>query len=359
MAVSRLSIAFLLESTVLCGGVKVVLNLAASLNQRGHEVEIISSDRQPDWFKRKVAFTSSDPFKCTGARFDRVVSTTYRLAAAHFRHNESGRHWHLVQGFEGGLSECRQMLPEIDMAYRLPIPRITVSQNLAEKLALRYPQNLFVPIGQGLETNFFYPPQEWRQKARHTPEFLFLVGPLRISVKQVESGLKAFGKARKKHPGLKLIRISPVDTRQQEEKIAGKINEYYVHIHPEKIGELFRTRNALLLAPSGPGEGFGLPPLEAMACALPAVVSDTPGFRSFGEPADYARFVKHNDYHDMAAGVCELLSDVDKREYYALRGPQVAGGYSFESMADKFEKILHEYSREKSAVGNHSGGPRW
>jgi len=340
MAVSRLSIAFLLESTVLCGGVKVVLNLAASLNQRGHEVEIISSDRQPDWFKRKVAFTSSDPFKCTGARFDRVVSTTYRLAAAHFRHNESGRHWHLVQGFEGGLSECRQMLPEIDMAYRLPIPRITVSQNLAEKLALRYPQNLFVPIGQGLETNFFYPPQEWRQKARHTPEFLFLVGPLRISVKQIESGLKAFGKARKKHPGLKLIRISPVDTRQQEEKIAGKINEYYVHIHPEKIGELFRTRNALLLAPSGPGEGFGLPPLEAMACAVPVVMSNIPSFTSFALPGDYARFVCHDEPEDMAAGICELIADQEKREYLARRGLQVAAGYDYDSVVSNLLEVL-------------------
>ncbi len=45
-----LRIAYLLESTNLCGGVKVALAQAEALCRRGHRVAVVSPQASPDWF---------------------------------------------------------------------------------------------------------------------------------------------------------------------------------------------------------------------------------------------------------------------------------------------------------------------
>jgi glycosyltransferase involved in cell wall biosynthesis len=113
-----------------------------------------------------------------------------------------------------------------------------------------------------------------------------------------------------------------------------------VHLSSQSIGELFRNKNGILLASSGPGEGFGLPPLEAMACAVPVVMSDIPSFQNFSQPADYARFVRHDNPADMAEGICELISDGTRRMQLAERGLQVAREYSYEQVAERLAGVL-------------------
>ncbi len=341
MSAAGLSIAFLLESTVLCGGVKVVFNLASALAAKGCQVYVLSSDTAASWFRGQLNFIVQNPFDADIVnRFELVVATTYRLAWTHAKYIEAGRLWHLVQGFEGDYFECGHLLEDIDQAYLLQIPKITISRDLARRLAARYPNNTFVSIGQGLEKDYFYPAQDWVQQIQVRPSSLFLVGAASISIKQVKLGLQAYALARRQYTDLKLVRISTVDTRDQEENIVGNISEYHVHIPPERIGKLFRARHGLLLAPSGPGEGFGLPPLEAMACAVPVVMSNIPSFTAFALPVDYARFVRHDDPEDMAAGICELIADQEKREYLARRGLQVTASYDFDSVASRLLGVL-------------------
>lgn len=343
ISMTALRIAFLLESTVLCGGVKVVCNLASKLAAKGHKVKVISSEPAPNWYQGQLDFVQQDPFALEdGNSFDAVIATSFRLALAYYQYIDAGKIWHLVQGFEGWLLECRHLLHDIDQAYKLQIPKITISKDLALRLTKLYPDNFFISIDQGIEKEFFYPPQDWSRKAEQKPVSLFLVGPWSIAVKQIELGLKAFRLVSKAFSELQLVRICTVDTKRQEQSIVGSINEYHVHIHPDQIGQLFRSKNGLLLAPSGPEEGFGLPPLEAMACAVPVVMSDIPSFTSFAQPVDYARFVRHDDPEDMAAGICELLTSREKRKYLAWRGLQVTARYSFERMAERLERVIFE-----------------
>jgi glycosyltransferase involved in cell wall biosynthesis len=336
-----LRIAFLLESTVLCGGVKVVLNLAQALQASGYDVAVISNGSYPDWFYGHLNFICHNPFARDAVQpFDYVVATSFRLVNTHARHTAPGQLVHLVQGYEGGLSECEHMLEQIHQAYTLPVPKLTISESLTRRLASLFPQGRFHTVGQGLEHDVFYPSASWKDEIKNRPACLFLVGPATISVKQIYIGLHAFKQAQKGHPELRLVRISTVDTRVGEERIAGQIEEYHVHLSSQSIGELFRNKNGILLASSGPGEGFGLPPLEAMACAVPVVMSDIPSFQNFSQPADYARFVRHDNPADMAEGICELISDGTRRMQLAERGLQVAREYSYEQVAERLAGVL-------------------
>jgi glycosyltransferase involved in cell wall biosynthesis len=78
-------------------------------------------------------------------------------------------------------------------------------------------------------------------------------------------------------------------------------------------------------------EGFGLPPLEAMACgtavltscaaSLPAVVDDA------------AMLVDPNDDDAVAGGLVSMITDDALRASYAARGLERAREFSWESVA--------------------------
>lgn len=336
----RLSVAYLLESTVLCGGVKVVLRQAEALRKRGHLVTVISNDQSPQWFEGVLDYQRHDPLDPSlGRQFDRLICTSPRFVPVHYEvRQNSASLWQLVQGYEGDFSDCRDMLPEIQAAYSLSVPALTISQRLASRLEKLFPQRGFFSVGQGLENEYFYSPEVI--KSDNNIESLIMVGPLTISLKQIKMGLEAYTIARKKYPNLRLIRISSVDTRTEEEEIVGSISEYHVHVRPIEVGAIFRGSRGMLLFPSGPEEGFGLPPLEAMACGLPAVLSNIPSLTSYDRPVDYAMFVRHDSVQDMAMGICRLIADKNLCRFLISRGLEVASGFSYEKVAMKIEQTL-------------------
>jgi glycosyltransferase involved in cell wall biosynthesis len=86
-------------------------------------------------------------------------------------------------------------------------------------------------------------------------------------------------------------------------------------------------------------EGFGLPPLEAMACGCPVAVSDIPAHREVcGSQAIYFDPFNPEDL----SGRLDLLLRLDKpsRASYAAEGLRHASGYSWEHAASETWHIL-------------------
>lgn len=333
-----MKIAFLLESTFLCGGVKVVLRQAEALSKLGHQVKVISKDPAPDWFGGEIIFVKKNPFaRDFGKEFDIIIVTTPELALFHFEHPGLKGIYHLVQGYEGDYQECLAIKDRIEKAYSLPIVKLTVSGRLAARLEKMFPGHYF-SIGQGLETDYFYVfPGSVKF---NNPDKVFLVGAFSISIKLLEIGLKAFKMVQTTRPDIKLVRISPVDTQEEEEKLTGPIPEYHIYLKPEEVGSVFRSGCGVLISPSGPGEGFGLPALEAMACGVPTVLTSIPSYKSFATPADYARFVNPGSVPSMVNGLIDVLNNHEERFRLIERGLEVASLYRFENVAQKMENIF-------------------
>lgn len=84
-------------------------------------------------------------------------------------------------------------------------------------------------------------------------------------------------------------------------------------------------------------EGFGWPPLEAMACGVP-VLSSSRG--SLGEVLGDAPFyVPPDDYDKIASGIVECLEDTRRRVKMVARGILIARGYDWVTTALKVHKI--------------------
>ena len=64
-------------------------------------------------------------------------------------------------------------------------------------------------------------------------------------------------------------------------------------------------------------EGFGLPPLEAMACGCAVVTTDCGGVRDYVEPGRNARMVASAEPRELAGAIGDLITDGAQRERLA------------------------------------------
>jgi glycosyltransferase involved in cell wall biosynthesis len=78
-------------------------------------------------------------------------------------------------------------------------------------------------------------------------------------------------------------------------------------------------------------EGFGLPPLEAMACGAPVIASRIPSLiETIGSAAV---LIAPTDVQALTKSIAELLSDSETRADYSSAGLQLAARYSWEQTA--------------------------
>jgi glycosyltransferase involved in cell wall biosynthesis len=92
-------------------------------------------------------------------------------------------------------------------------------------------------------------------------------------------------------------------------------------------------------------EGFGLPPLEAMACGAPVITSQIPAImETVGTTA--ARLVSPTDTQTLARSIVELFENENERLHLSSRGLQRAAQFSWERTArltlDVYTELLLE-----------------
>jgi glycosyltransferase involved in cell wall biosynthesis len=90
-------------------------------------------------------------------------------------------------------------------------------------------------------------------------------------------------------------------------------------------------------------EGFGLTPLEALACGIPVVLRDTPVAREVCGPA--ALYVAPDDPHAVAAAILSLLRDSHARRAILDAAPGVLSRYSWAKAARMTMDALESVGR--------------
>ncbi|MGA2590258.1 MAG: glycosyltransferase family 1 protein [Bryobacteraceae bacterium] len=93
-------------------------------------------------------------------------------------------------------------------------------------------------------------------------------------------------------------------------------------------------------------EGFGLPPLEAMACGTPVVTSNVSSLPEV--VGDAALLVNPENVFEIARGIQEVLLDENLREDLIARGKAQAARYSWERTA---REVLEVYLEVAEAGG--------
>lgn len=89
-------------------------------------------------------------------------------------------------------------------------------------------------------------------------------------------------------------------------------------------------------------ESFGIPPIEAMACGAPVVMTDSRGCREYARPGENCLMVPAREPAALAKAVLHLLEDPEMAEKFRENGPKTASRFTWDAATDRFEKVLCE-----------------
>jgi glycosyltransferase involved in cell wall biosynthesis len=227
---------------------------------------------------------------------------------------------------------------------------LTVSEYSRRELLkwTRLHDDAVVNVGNGIDPVFT------PAGARYDPGFAYIlyVGNFKPH-KNVDCLLAAF--AQLDYPGLRLLLTGDGTPQLRATVQALAIHErvcFIGRVNDRFLAELYR--GALLLVQPSLTEGFGLPPMEAMACGTPVAVSLATSLPEV--VGDAGIFFDPMDVSDMRRAIERGLSDADLRGKIVEAGFRRASLFCWDDVARKVSKVLgvpcsSEAATERAAVG--------
>jgi alpha-1,3-rhamnosyl/mannosyltransferase len=145
--------------------------------------------------------------------------------------------------------------------------------------------------------------------------------------------------------GLLLVGVSGWKTDQLFQDIIQKVNNGYNIMRPssyvsDKDKAAIISGATMLVYPSH-YEGFGMPPLEALACGVPVISADNSSLPEVVGKA--AKLVKSDDGEALLEAIKDYLANIDERTKYIMTaGPEQARQFSWRASAQVFLDIAME-----------------
>jgi glycosyltransferase involved in cell wall biosynthesis len=161
--------------------------------------------------------------------------------------------------------------------------------------------------------------------------------------KNVASLVHAFARIREEGKDCKLVLAGPLDAYGQAIKaqvVAAGLEGDVVFtgaIYEEDLPEVLLSMAELFVFPSL-YEGFGIPPLEAMACGVPVIASNRTAIPEV--VGDAGLLVDPLDIEALQGAIVSLLSDEDCRKMYSERGLKRAEGFRGEQTAGQLYRHI-------------------
>lgn len=230
---------------------------------------------------------------------------------------------------------------------------ITVSENSKKDILEYFPVqgSRIVVTYEGINEKFFQKPDEtFMKQVKHkyniVKNYILFVGTLEPR-KNIPALIRAYDSAKSLHEDFQLVLAGGLGWVYDEildaiEKSSVKENILLTQYVPWEDVHALYYGASLFVFPSF-YEGFGLPPLEAMACGIPVITSDV---SSLPEVVGDAALLVAPDKEDEIAGVMEkVLSDRALSEQMAQKGLERAKMFSWEKTAGQtlkiYEKVFH------------------
>lgn len=168
--------------------------------------------------------------------------------------------------------------------------------------------------------------------------------------KNLEALIHAFSFFHKLHPQVKLVLVGKPDLfwkwlekELEEIQIPKESVIFWGYASEEELDALYQ--NATLYIFPSRHEGFGLPPLEAMARGVPVAAS-----RATAMPeilGDAALYFEPDDIEAMVQVMEQALTDEALRKKMTERGHQQIKKYSWKQMAIKTMKVYKQYASKE------------
>ncbi|MGH7771209.1 MAG: glycosyltransferase family 4 protein [Candidatus Binatia bacterium] len=129
------------------------------------------------------------------------------------------------------------------------------------------------------------------------------------------------------------------------DKVEGDGVRCFGIVPPEHLARLYAEAWVFCLPSSY--EGFGRPYVEAMAAGTPVVAASNPGAREVLDNGRFGLIVSDGELGDT---LCRLITDSRLREKFSQRGIDRAKDYSWENVAEQYERVYKGVLKGRKTV---------
>lgn len=374
-----MKINFALWSTMMNGGVRATFEIINGLSRLGHEITVTALDGDHTWFPLEAEVHYVQPPRLLKI-FNPLFRKKYRRPVSYLITepllNKIGFKIDYIQHLSKAMPECDinvatwfptcfavdrsgkgipfyffqdfEELAKMDGPYYykmfkeslyLPFNIITISGWLKEWIKENYNKDAFV-CGDGINHDVFYPRQNVLTHIKG-PKIMGMFAELEY--KGNKDLIDALNTVAEKNPEINFIAVSSKKRIFDKLLNENEINFNYTFFErptDDELAELYSSAD--IFAFPSHVEGFGLPPLEAMACGTPVVTTDCLGVRDYVKNMENAIMVPPKKPYELAKCMEKLLNDKSLMELFKKNGLKTAQEFTWDNVAVKFEKRLIE-----------------
>jgi glycosyltransferase involved in cell wall biosynthesis len=331
------------------GGTKIMYEYANRLAANGYGVSVIHAikrpfkkSKTPVWFRYLILKLRGRP---TWFKFhptinwllvtevnnqsvpdaDATVSTWWQMAySIHLLQASKGKKINLIQDYETWSGNVEK----VHESYTLPIHHVVIAKYLFEKV-VSISGIAPTHIPNAIDTNIFNIQTPIDARNPHSVVMLYSEEPRKGS----NYGIRALTELKKEFP---LLEVSLFSVYKRTVHIPNWMNYHY---RPDDLVAIY-NRHAIFLSPSL-GEGWALPPAEAMACGCAVTCTNIGGHRDYAIHGETALLVSPENVEEITAALKALLVNQTYRVKMASQGHlAINSHFSWEMSVKKFETVL-------------------
>lgn len=351
-----MKINFILPFTYCTGGIKIAFEYANRLKEKGHDIIIyipmvaykfnldgingfinrlksslgntLKRGTKVKWFNLDVEVKLVPLIKDRYIRdADVTIATAWPTAYDVYNlSEEKGDKFYLIQHYE----EWSGPIEEVDGSYRLPLKHIVIAKWIYDLMKTKFnkEKDIYL-VYNGINFDEFNCSQK-EIKKKKTVAMLYH----KLEWKGYKDGLIAFENARRKYGENLKLKLFGTEYGEDIPQYA----EFYLNPDKDTLRKIY-CDSEIFIYPSR-NEGWGLTPMEAMACKCVVIGSNTGCISEIGEDNKNCMIVQPGDIESLTDKLINIVNNENLIENIGNAGYKTVSNFSWNKSVDKFEKII-------------------